>query len=296
MSIGDSRLVSGTSTVSAASAVDSVDWVGFEGFLSGKKFRKCYQRDLLSYAKRYSHFLFNGNLSAVESVSGSRMVLAGLANLSKFLGCYREFKRMREEAGVKWSEGSSESVFAEIYGGQEATDSVEAWIDSLSEKVGWGIWFPTVFCALSGLRTGEAIASLNLVADGDMEKGYLNRDFGVLEHFRYKETFIRRSKKAFITVLSDGLLEELKSWKQKTTYDKMRSMVRRKGIECRFYDCRKWFASTLRASGLESEFIDLLEGRCSGSIFQKSYWRPQVKVLFEKTRKVLEPYEKRWLR
>ena len=40
--------------------------------------------------------------------------------------------------------------------------------------------------------------------------------------------------------------------------------------------CRKVFASHLRQSGIESEIIDLLQGRVPRSVFTRHYFRPSA--------------------
>jgi intergrase/recombinase len=58
--------------------------------------------------------------------------------------------------------------------------------------------------------------------------------------------------------------------------------------------CRKIFASHLRQSGIESEIIDLLQGRVPRTVFARSYFTPSLdyrqKVLqgLDKLRKDIE--------
>lgn len=40
--------------------------------------------------------------------------------------------------------------------------------------------------------------------------------------------------------------------------------------------CRKIYASWLRQSGIESEIVDLLQGRVPHSVFARHYFRPSV--------------------
>jgi hypothetical protein len=49
-----------------------------------------------------------------------------------------------------------------------------------------------MYCVLTGLRPAEAFASLQLLKERKEE--YLARDKQVLEHFKFPETFMRRTK------------------------------------------------------------------------------------------------------
>jgi intergrase/recombinase len=40
--------------------------------------------------------------------------------------------------------------------------------------------------------------------------------------------------------------------------------------------CRKMFASHLRQSGIESEIVDLLQGRVPKAVFARRYYRPKL--------------------
>ena len=48
-------------------------------------------------------------------------------------------------------------------------------------------------------------------------------------------------------------------------------------------------------NGVETEFIDLLAGRCPPTVFGKFYYKPNMNEMVRKAKTVLEPYEKLWL-
>ena len=53
-------------------------------------------------------------------------------------------------------------------------------------------------------------------------------------------------------------------------------MLKRKGLDMNMYYCRKVFATYLRNEGVESEIIDLLQGRISSSVFVRHHYRPDL--------------------
>jgi len=222
--------------------------------------------------------------------------MASLANLSKFLGVYKRFKEIREENGLKWTTTvTAEKAFLRLYSGEEDVNYVETWMAEAKGKARYDIWIPTVFCAVTGLRTGEAVKCLNLISEGEMEKGYLNKD-GILEHFRYGKMFLRTTKKAFISVVPNAMLEELEKWRGlRTSYAKLRSWYRRKTGKCDLYSTRSWFNTILRAGGIDPEICDILCGRMPNSVFLRSYYRPDIREMFDRVKRILKPHAERWL-
>jgi len=132
------------------------------------------------------------------------------------------------------------------------------------------------FMAITGLRFNEALESYNLIIELAQErklKQYYNEDKEVLEHFRFKEIFIRRTKKAFISFVSKALIEAV-SRKKPLTYSYAIS-VRKKGFRLRFGDIREAHATFLTKYLRESE-IDFLQGRVSASVFMRNYFNPAL--------------------
>ncbi|MBA2268597.1 MAG: hypothetical protein H0W19_09720 [Nitrosopumilus sp.] len=58
--------------------------------------------------------------------------------------------------------------------------------------------------------------------------------------------------------------------------------MKRKSIDMNMYYCRKVFATYLRNKGIESEIIDLLQGRIISSVFVNHYYRPDINEIITK--------------
>ena len=58
-------------------------------------------------------------------------------------------------------------------------------------------------------------------------ENYLNKELMVLEHFKYPAIFIRKTEKAYITVLNDYLLDLLENSKP-VAYEALKSNIRRR--------------------------------------------------------------------
>jgi len=256
-----------------------INWDEFKQYIYGHYSRR-HAEDLYYYARKHYELLVKRDFSPLLRLSpnGRRHALLALSALSKFLGMYREFKSLRESYGIKWS--SEENFIPPILGGNSFTrmlNEVRETIRALGEK-----WRIGMFLALSGLRVEEALEATRVYS---LEKeNYLNSELGVLEHFRFPNKFIRRTKKAFITVVDDYMLSLLDSIKP-PSYNALRCYLKRHmGHSGHFRLFRKIWATYMRREGIDSEVIDLLQGRVSKTIFMRYYYRPDLRPLLEEVR------------
>jgi len=182
-----------------------IDWAGFEEWLKRRGLSRKHRVDVLNKARKYSDVLLLGDFKLLRDAVNKRHVLAALSNLARFLGVYGKWRMMLMQNDVSWSDGKNDAewVFRRIY--DEEIDDLDSWIEILKERANSWLWNYVVFLGLSGLRPNEAVIALNLVKEGKL-KSYLNREVMTLEHFRFSRLFLRNTKKAFITVLTDKML------------------------------------------------------------------------------------------
>jgi hypothetical protein len=93
-----------------------------------------------------------------------------------------------------------------------------------------------IFGTLTGLRPIEACKSVQIIQTN--LPNYLNSELFILEHFKWKDIFIRRTKKAFISVMTDRLLEIAKSADYQS-YTSIYVYLRKRGLPMRMNYCRK---------------------------------------------------------
>jgi len=132
------------------------------------------------------------------------------------------------------------------------------------------------FMAITGLRFNEALESYNLIirlAEEGKLSQYYNEDREVLEHFRFKKIFIRRTKKAFMSFVPKSLIEAIS--RNKPLTHSYAISVRKRGFKLRFGDIREAHATFLTKYLRESE-IDFLHGRVSASVFMRNYFNPAL--------------------
>jgi hypothetical protein len=137
--------------------------------------------------------------------------LKALSALAKFLGVHEEYKQLIRDYGLKWCGRSAEDLIIDRMTKIENPNEVFEWIKQvksarpdLSEFV--------ELMAITGLRLVEAVESYNLIIKLSKEarlNEYYNSDNGILEHFKFKQIFFRRSKKAFISFVPVELVQRI---------------------------------------------------------------------------------------
>jgi intergrase/recombinase len=133
------------------------------------------------------------------------------------------------------------------------------------------------FDVLTGLRPTEAIELLNILLDPVRRTEYLSKDSQTFEHFRFPGIFLRRNKKAFISIVNEDIMNlAQKNQNDFLNYDKIRLTFLRNDQKFYMSFCRKIFATFLRNEGIEPEIINLFQGRIPNSIFVSHYYRPDM--------------------
>jgi len=273
----------------------------FRRWLQARGFSYKYVIDCVGYARRYADFLFGWRpLSEIETVRGKRHVLMALSNFAKFLGIYEEWKRMLRRYDVHWSDGNnSVDVFSILLNGKESVKEADNYLKEVKRKVDLETWRIVHFLALSGVRPTEALNCFNLVAKGELSKGYLDEELLILQHWRYPDIFIRGGKKLFITVLTERMLRDLREWESKARgvwyYEKLKRRLHKAGVRVNLYILRKAWATKMRTAGLEPELVDLCQGRMPPTTFVRSYFRPDLRRVIERVREILEAEERKYI-
>jgi intergrase/recombinase len=148
-----------------------------------------------------------------------------------------------------------------------------------------------MFILMTGLRPSEALQSIKLIKEDN--ENYLNKNTMLLEHFKYPQCFIRRTKKVYISIVNKTILDLAKDSPNLNSYMSLVSAIKRNlpnyHINTKY--CRKIFATFLRHNGIEQELIDLLQGRIPKAIFVRHYYRPNLET-FDRIRSLLGQLQK----
>jgi intergrase/recombinase len=194
--------------------------------------------------------------------------------LAKFLGVYEDFKGLVKNYGLKWGSKNSDMLVIKRLLKTVDPNEVFDWVKSVKRRVPFLGDFMDLM-TITGLRYNEAIESSNLIVklagEGRLSE-YFNAEELVLEHYRFKEVFIRRSKKVFISFVPGELVKRI-SHGEPLHWNIVKKKVARRVEHLRFADIREVNASVV-TKHLSQPEIDFLQGRVSASVFMRHYFNP----------------------
>lgn len=248
---------------------------------------------LLFYAKKYYYVLTEEKIQDILILSNAKRIhiMKALSSLSKFLGISDRWKSIIERYSLRWSVNDSLLTFSKIMNPDGNMNEMIKWIKEARRKLPPEYGNLLIYATLVGLRPNEACESFKLMRED--KDNYLDKEKLVLQHYKYLPLFIRRTKKAYISIVNEKIMDlahscsSYNSPAKRLTYSALRSYMLRNNLKMNFYYCRKVFATFLRQEGIETEVIDLLQGRISNSTFVRHYYRPDLDVVFERVRKAV---------
>jgi len=250
-----------------------IDWKNYKKWLF-REYMPVTAQSRLHYGKKYADCLLRRDFSMLKILNDSQRLHAmkALAILSKFLGIYEHFRSLVKNYGLKWSSKRSSDLIIERLNKTVDANEIFDWIKTVKTVC-------PEYCALldlmaiTGLRYIEAIESYNLIIKlarkGKLDN-YYNVQGGILEHYKFKETFIRRSKKVYISFVPKELVERI-SQNETIEWNATKKKVARNVEHLRFADIRE-FHGTFLTKYVRQPEIDFLHGRSSASMFMKHYF------------------------
>jgi intergrase/recombinase len=234
---------------------------------------------MFSYAKQFSSCLTGRDLSKVAGLRDSFRpnVMKALSALAKFLGCYEDYKQLIRQYGLKWGGRSADDLIIDRLNKVENPDEVFEWIRQAKAARPDLTDFLDLM-AVSGLRLVEAVSSYNLIVRLSREnkvQEYYHVEHQTLEHFKFKEIFIRKSKKAFISFVPGELVKRIGENDLLTSPDAVQKLLQKRGLKLRFADIREAHA-TFSTKFLKDTEIDFLHGRVTTNVFMRNYFNPAL--------------------
>jgi intergrase/recombinase len=263
----------------AAEEEDPDYWQQFHNFLL-QRMNERSAEDRLRYARRYYKALQTANASDLLHLKPDKRIHAmkALSNLAKFTGKYDIWLQLRQRYNLKWSTGTEKiDTFERFFDDTKTPDTMLQWLRQVRQDLPKSYSNFFMFCALTGLRASECVACIRLIKDPESLKTYYNENRQCLEHFRFANIFNRRTKAAYISLVDKEILEIAQNCTNKPpSYNALKKALMRRSLDMQLKYCRKIFASYLRQSGIESEIIDLLQGRVPKSVFARHYFTPSL--------------------
>jgi len=268
--------VSNQRVLQQCTAPHSIDYALFKQWLYAN-YRPFTARPVFAYAKTYGYLLQSGNLAMLHSFSDGKRsaTIKALCTLSKFLGMHTEFSAMIKNYGLKWAGRSDDDVIIDRLSKNTDTKPLIEWIKN-ARKLGELTHLIDLMVA-TGLRLIEAIECYRLIIELSRRNelsSYYNRERQLFEHFRFKQVFIRNSKKVFISFVPVRIVDAIAAVEQPINYDRAQKLAECHLKKLRFGDLRELYASVSVKHLRESE-IDFLQGRISSRVFLRNYFNPQ---------------------
>jgi hypothetical protein len=253
---------------------EAINWEAFEQWLK-KELRPKTVYDRIYYSKKFYRCLLDRDLKPLLDLSKDQCAhcMNALSSLSKFLGVHDEFSVLIKKYGLKWSVRSDDLVIARFTKTVDPLDLFN-WIKEVKTNCIDLCDFMD-FMATTGMRYDEAVESYNLIVKLSREnklKEYYDSDRDVLEHFRFKKIFLRRTKKAFISFVPKELIERIRDNKLLNRYT-IQTRVKRKTKQLKFSTMRE-VHGTLSTRHLNEVEINFLHARVSSNVFMQNYFNP----------------------
>jgi intergrase/recombinase len=238
--------------------------------------------DRIRYAKQFYTLLVN--FSAAErllQLSPNKRIHAmkALSSLARFTGCQGTWRQIRQQYGLQWSTGTEKlDAFTRFFDDTKDLDTMLQWLKEAKFAMAKQNWNFYLFCTLTGLRASECVEAVRLLhlPQNSGLNNYYNPEQKILQHYRFPELFIRRTKTVYISVVDDSIVSIARKIGKAPTLNALKMQSRRTCLSMKLKYCRKIYASWLHKSGISSDLIDMLQGRIGKNIFLKHYLTPSA--------------------
>jgi intergrase/recombinase len=254
----------------------TIDWNAFEEYLLKDHIARV-SRDYVSYAQKWEDCLRTGDLSKVLTLTPGkrRMVMASLSALAKFLGAYEDWQQLTKQYSLKWAGKSSTDIILERFQKVEDPNEIFDWIKQVKDVRPELADFMDLI-AVTGMRMIETFHCYNMIIqlsrEGRLQEYYNGQ---VLQHYKFKDTFIRGNKKIFISFVPEQLVDRITGNSPLVSWMNVQKLVTKRGLRSRFSDVREAQGTFLTKFLKEAE-INFLHGRVSTNVFMQNYFNPAL--------------------
>jgi hypothetical protein len=256
-----------------------INFDDYKVFLANKYTNKQYAKAQLSNAIKYSECIENPSKMLSFPESRQKNILKAMVCLSKYLGCYEEYKAKLKSYDIKWSnEDTAFNGFLAIFNHKH--DSLPEYIKEIQPLLHENERLFVRFLAITGLRKSEGLHSFNMIIDLNSEgklSEYYNSDLQVLEHFKYGKVFLLGTKNAYISFVSKEMINQICN-SEPVTYNAIHCRFMRRKLKLRLKELRSYNNTYLRKNGILSELVDVLAGRVPKSVFCRHYLAETMKA------------------
>jgi len=267
-----------------------INWSEYKRYLLSK-YARSYAVQLFEYSRKYYPLLNDVNSILLSKPTIRNNVINSLTALSRFVGIYNSFMAEMKVHGIKRVRPDPVQTFTRIFN-SNAHKGLGEWYQDAVAVLKENKQLYLRFMLLSGVRAMEGVKSFNLIVElgSKYTEEYYNENTGFLEHFKYPELFLRRSKNVYVSVVAKELLDEI-SRSNEISYNAIDKRLDRAVMPMRIKQLRSFYATKMREMGLLSEQIDLVQGRVGKSIFLQHYFKQDAKLLSSRILELLPKLE-----
>ena len=157
----------------------------------------------IRYAKKYHQILLLSddgryrNAQSLLQMHGDKRIhiMKAISSLARFSGQVPAWYEIKQRYNLTWSTGNEKlDAFQRFFDDGKSLDSMLQWVRDalkiLPAQMGEAIKWST----LTGLRTAESLQAIRLINDPIAFKTYYDSDRQILQHFKFPELFLRRTK------------------------------------------------------------------------------------------------------
>jgi hypothetical protein len=158
--------------------------------------------------------------------------------LSKLLGIHQNFKQRLQDYGVKMARPDVFASFLRIYNNKNS-DLLD-WYSKAASVLRENEKLLLRFLLCTGVRKEEGIMSFNRIIElsshGNLSI-YYNDELNVLQHFVFKELFLRNTKNFYVSIVEKPLVLEIAT-SEPLTYEQIRKRLLRQNLKLRINELR----------------------------------------------------------
>lgn len=252
-----------------------IDWQQFHNFLL-QRMTPTTAQDRLRYAKLYASILTSVGIPTdlLQLPPNKRIhVQKALSCLARFTGQTDNWLAIRKRYGLQWSTGTEKiDAFTRFFDSSKDLDTMLQWLRAARRALPSKYGNLLLFCTLTGMRESECVEAVRLLTVPG--SNYYNPERQILQHYLHPNLFIRRTKAIYISIVNEQIVGLARRIEKIPTLNSLKKAIMCRKLSMHIKYCRKIHASYLKQYGIETEIINMLQGRIGKDIFLRHYMTP----------------------
>jgi hypothetical protein len=207
ISLFNTTVVANAALQKTEAALQFSSWQQFQQYLLQRMTAKTAE-DRLRHAKQYSGVLKTGDATALLQVPPNKRIhiMKALSALARYTGNQDTWRTIRQRYGLQWSTGTEKiDAFTRFFDDSKDLDTMMGWLKEALHVLPARYANFFLFCTLTGMRASEAVEAVRLLHSSSTS--YYNPEQQVLQHYRFPDIFIRRTKAIYISIVNDEIID-----------------------------------------------------------------------------------------